>query len=100
MEQIFYKKGEIYVGYELHQKDTYIWRCGLEGNQNCDFRIHISKNFGGSTQKNVGYHGWDNNRLPTPEELHWFNECLKHNKFISYEEAMKSMNIEPIYEIY
>ena len=100
MEQIFYKKGEIYIGL-LDDGSIYIWRCTVEGNLNCDFLLHSYNGFkSGSIQKNVGNHGWNNNRLPTPEEIHWFNECLKHNKFISYEEAMKSMNVEPIYEIY
>ena len=95
MEQIFYKKGEIYTGIEGN--DKYIWRCAVECNLNCDFSIHSKSE---SIRKNVGKHGWDNNRLPTPEEIHWFNECLKYNKFIPYNEAIKSMNVEPIYEIY
>lgn len=29
-------------------------------------------------------------RLATPEEKHWLNECIKADKFITYEEAIKT----------
>ena len=39
--------------------------------------------------KNGGF-AYDNIRMATPEEKHWLEECIKLDKFISKEEAMKS----------
>ena len=29
-------------------------------------------------------------RIATPEEKHWLNECIRLNKYISFDEAMKT----------
>ena len=45
------------------------------------------------------FHGYDfEYTLATPEEIHQLNECIKVNKFISKEEAMKTLKKElPIF---
>ena len=38
---------------------------------------------------NSGF-AYNNMRLATPEEKHWLNTCIQANKFITFEEAMKT----------
>lgn len=37
-----------------------------------------------------------NIRLATLEEKHWLNTCIILNKYVSFEDAMKYYNIQPI----
>ena len=41
-------------------------------------------------QKNQTGFSYDCLREPTPEQKHWLETCIKANKFISYDEAMKT----------
>lgn len=45
---------------------------------------------------NINHPSADRNiRLATKKEIYWLDECIKQDKFISFEEAMKSFE-EPI----
>lgn len=63
-------------------------------NSNCDFRgnaTFINKRLEFNKGKSWCYKGNHRTyRLATPEEKHWLNCCITADKFITFEEAMKS----------
>jgi hypothetical protein len=102
-----YIKGEIYVSYlegANNDKRIFVWRCtGTPTGYDSYIyaKDHIedchSLEFRGK-QKNT--HGYSETRLPTPEEKHWLEECIRLDRAISYQEALKTYNSSPVYEIY
>jgi len=57
---------------------------GFNLNLKIDNTIKIEKLY-----RNGGF-SYDNIRLATPEEKHWLNTCIEQDKFITFEEAMKT----------
>lgn len=84
-------KGEYYVGtYIGNTTSEFIWKCYTDKSFNYEFRIITNWSENLSFVK-YGTHSWnDNIRLATPEEKHWLDECIRLNKFITKEEAIKS----------
>ena len=97
----YIKKEELIEGEIYYVSTTYgFWMIGLVtksnngDNSNCDFRgnaTFINKRLEFNKDQSWCYKGNHRTyRLATPEEKHWLETCIKENKFVSYEEAMKS----------
>lgn len=86
------------------KKDIFIWK-HREGSKN-NYSHYVYSKGGIDCNAEIEYrinnssHGYDNQRDATPQEKHWLEECIKQNKIIPYQEAMKTFNGQPIYEIY
>lgn len=62
-------------------------------NQVCGKFIGGNKNnFCSDMQNHAGRFNIDKLRLPTPQEKHWLESCIKLDKFISFNEAMKTFD--------
>jgi len=97
-----FKKGEIYTGQINEEHFIFVY----EKPKYFSNYLHYLKNNTGEI-KNISFkniindHGWEiHTRESTLEEKHWILCCIKLGKQISLEEAMKSFNSPPIYEIY
>jgi hypothetical protein len=92
----------------------YIWICNSKNKSNYLYRV-IDRNTSNSVNLNDescfnknDNHAWSYSKLATPEEIHWLDLCILNDKYISYEEALKSFKIikpnksdsslEPIYK--
>lgn len=79
-------KGEIYK----NTNNDIIFKClNDKTSQGVGFRI-INKCF----VKNNWFSSNLEYLLATPEEKHWLNTCIEQNKFITFEEAMKTFTVE------
>lgn len=93
-------KGEIYTCVN-GQGELFIYTCGKSGEQIFNQFICSSltkKEF--RSAPNGSCYSWSNLRESTPQEIHWLKECIKVGKGIYFEDAMKTFNGEPQYEIY
>lgn len=93
-------KGEIYTCQDNNNK-VFIYTCGKSGEQYylnfiCDI---ITSGLYAETSIPTLYR-WNGLRESTPQEIHWLNECIKRQNDLSFDEAMKTFNSEPQYEIY
>lgn len=87
------KEGEIYTSKsEFNPNNLFIWECSNNNQLIYNFRLYVSNinAQNGNLSLTELSHSWDNIFEATPEEKHWLETCIKENKFISYEEAMKS----------
>lgn len=78
-------KNEIY--YNLSSNNIVRWKNPTGGNYLGNGCTIYKSDYGGNFHNNVKQY-----RLTTPEEKHWFLECEKVNKFIPYDEAMKTFS--------
>jgi hypothetical protein len=81
------KEGEIYSS--LNDNGLYIFKCKKSKTTDYSYRVErntFSKNdyfgLGGIIEKNI--------KLANEQEKHWLNECIRQDKFISYEESQKT----------
>lgn len=70
----------IFDGLDKYNQIKYKVKCQIFNNKNY-FIENDSFGRGGKIEKTL--------KLATKEQKHWLNECIKVNKFIPYEEAMK-----------
>lgn len=78
-------KNEIY--YNLPSNNIVRWKNPTGGNYLGNGCTIYKSDYGGNFRNNVKQY-----RLTTPEEKHWFLECEKANRFIPYDEAMKTFS--------
>lgn len=78
------KDGDVFVTQLSHNHFLNKYGTNFNLNLKTDNTIKSEKLY-----KDGGF-AYDNIRLATPEEKHWLEECIKLDKFISFEEAMKS----------
>ena len=78
------KDGDIFVTQLSHTHFLNKYGTGFNLNLKTDNTIKSKRLY-----KN-GVFVYNNMRLATPEEKHWLNECIKLDKFITFEEAMKT----------
>lgn len=79
------KEGDIYVSDPSYDDSyTYLNKHSLNG-RGFGFNLKLKKDF-----RSDWLLSYKNMREATPEEKHWLETCIKADKFISYEEAMKS----------
>lgn len=91
------KEGEIYnsdCNNENNYNGSYLFMYNSTLNKynyiGYNYSINTSEKAGNNFNK-LSYHGWKKDiKLATPEQKHWLNECIKADKYISYEEAMKT----------
>lgn len=87
---------------DLVEGEIYIQDLNNNKNQLYLFKKEITKAIDISNDDFNPY--WENNnfsgsfKLATPEEKQWLEACIKQNKFISKEEAMKFINIKSVVE--
>jgi hypothetical protein len=81
------KEGEIYSS--LNDDGLYIFKCKKSKTTDYSYRVDINafnKNnyfgLGGKIEKSI--------KLANEQEKHWLNECIRQDKFISYEESQKT----------
>jgi len=84
----YIKKEDLIIG-EIYKSTTgsHIFKY-VDKNGSDNFYCNNRSNFG-KEKATVGK-GLDNIINATPEEKHWLEECIKLDKFITFEEAMKS----------
>jgi len=87
----YIKKEDLIIGEVYTHENGNICRCDQITN-----KYIIGKHLGndrnefGQPPKNPGNFCIDQMRLATPEEKHWLNEAIRLDKFITFEEAMKT----------
>ena len=87
----YIKKEELIIGEVYTHKNGNICRCDQITNMHIIGK-HLGNNRDEFRQppKNPGNFLINRMRLATSEEKHWLNECIKLDKFITFEEAMKT----------
>lgn len=97
-----YIKGEIYTSHSGDNR-VFVWKC-RGGIYEYSHRIfaydYLTDCRGLEYRKRNDTHGYPITRFPTPEEKHWLEQCIKLDKEVSYQEALKTFKGTPIYEIY
>jgi hypothetical protein len=78
------KDGDVFVAQLSHNHFMNKMGTGYNLHLKTDDTIRVKVLYKG------GGFSYDNMRLATPEEKHWLEECIKADKFIEYDEAMKS----------
>ena len=95
----YIKKEELIIGEVYTHKNGNICRCDQITNMYIIGK-HLGNNRNEFRQppKNPGNFLINHMRLATSEEKHWLNCCITANKFITFEEAMKTLipEIEPL----
>ena len=83
-------KGEYYV-YDYIQYYA-IGKCLKSGsvNASCIAGKDTNYNSGNNLWKDGNFGGAVKFKPATPEEKHWLNKCIEADKYIPYEEAMKT----------
>ena len=87
------KEGEIYTSkLEFNPDNLFIWECSNNNELIYNFRLYVSNinAQNGNLSLTELSHSWDNIFEATSEEKHWLETCIKANKFVPYEEAMKT----------
>ena len=82
------KDGDIFVSQMSHHHFLNKYGTGYSLHLNLDNTIKNQVLY-----RNGGF-AYNNMRLATSEEKHWLNECIKLDKFITFEEAMKTFITE------
>jgi len=78
-------EGEIYFRKNNNTESLFIFQ---KNKQNCvKYCLFITEN---NLKKTWSLIYYDNLRLATPEEKHWLETCIQQDKYVSYEEAMKT----------
>ena len=87
----YIKKEELIIGEVYTHQNGNICRCDQITNTTiCGKYINITNHEFRKPPENPGNFWINEMRLATPEEKHWLNCCITADKFITFEEAMKT----------
>ena len=99
-----FEKGKIYISKTDSRNRIWLWKCSKDGYDTAyEHRLLISstKSLDYVYGRNNPHHGWTNNKLATPEEANWLEQCILNHKLHGQNlKDIPQLKQEINYEIY
>lgn len=88
------KDGEIYVDTKYPSCNIFMWSSKIK-----NAKYYTSDNRSGFSKNGGGFHD-DKNRLATEQERRWLMLMIKLDKYVPYEQFIKTFSKEANYELW